>query len=215
MIVYFYDNEGYFSGKRLAQKHPFKNEYLLPLNSTMLAPPQDYSINEEPVFNGNSWDLTTSRAKLAEENELTTQEDALLEKVNSYGVKEYFRNDLGRVVLRPQEEIDAENQVIIDDINATNRKIALDNVIIEEAKRVTRAGDKDSAQAFVQAYQLRMTYPADYVSKNLMVFFAIGQYALYEPLDTIEKIADYYKQVLIYLDDFREEEIRKYITANQ
>lgn len=208
MIAYCYDYQGYFTGVTSMQRNPIrKNEFLVPANATLIAPPTGYDETKKPMFNQDSgaWVLVDSPLKLA-------QDKQLLELTNEYGVNLYELGEDGLPLLRDEAEVLAETEAITKNLQIAELKRVMDTNIVNKAKEVTRATSTESAQAFIQAFTLRMNNPAEYVNDGLKVFYPIDTYNLYDSLDTEAKITDYYKKVVIFLDKFREAEIANYLT---
>jgi hypothetical protein len=214
MDFYRYDDNGHYTGTVKGQKNPIRVwEYLQPINTTDIAPPSEYTIEQIPKFNkiSGEWELVKSQYK-------KDLEASQLEEVNEYGV---LLNEMidDEVVPRDPQIIQSETDIIIQQ-EATEQleaeiqaiKNTMDQNIITEAMAVTGASSTESAQAFIQAYQLRMANPAEYVNEGLKVYYPIDTYILGEDLDTEAKITDYYKKVTIYLDKFREAEIASYLS---
>jgi hypothetical protein len=75
MRVFSYDERGFFNGEIKAQPNPLEpGKWLLPARSTSVSPP-DFSGDEEPKWNGSSWNLVESRASL-KQKEKKAEEDA-------------------------------------------------------------------------------------------------------------------------------------------
>lgn len=208
MIAYCYDYQGYFTGVTSMQRNPIrKNEFLVPANATLIAPPTGYDETKKPMFNQDigTWILVDSPLKLE-------QDKQLLELTNEYGVNLYELGEDGLPVLRDEDEVLSETEAITKDLQIGELKRIMDSNIISKALEVTNTTSIESAQAFVQAFTLRMNNPEEYINDNLKVFYPIDNYNLYDILDTELKITDYYKKVLILLDKFRETEITNYLT---
>jgi hypothetical protein len=156
-----------------------------------------------------------------------TEHDQLLKELQSFSNFQSFWAKLdGEIELTfsdnsNETEVDAFLSSVSDALLAAKKdkaaqleaiKKTMDQNIINEAMAVTGATSIESAQAFVQAFQLRMANPAEYVNEGLKVYYAIDTYSLGEDLDTETKITDYYKKVVVYLDKFREAEIASYLS---
>ena len=86
MIVYGYDDNGFYQGEIVAQPSPLEaGKYLIPRNATT-EKPLDLEENKENKWDGSKWVLVDSRAYLEERR--VEREEKLAEK-NSWGVKLY------------------------------------------------------------------------------------------------------------------------------
>jgi hypothetical protein len=215
-MFYIYDEDTKeFLGTTQGQKNPRnKIDFLQPAHTTTLAPPTEYSVNEVPVFSLNLgvWKLTTSQYKL----DLDT---STLKETNGYGVL-LNEGELGAVVPRSTEEIDAETDAIIAAEVSTDLaeekeilRSTMDTNIVVKAVEITGGTNLDSIQAFLQAFNLRAFSPDSYVDAGLVVFYAIDGYTKGSALDTSEKIKDYYTKILVEVDIFRNNEISNYLAA--
>lgn len=215
MNFYAYNERGIFTAVVAGQKNPKKqNEFLQPANTTTIAPPEEYSINEVPSFDEDlgQWVLIKSDYKI-------NLDAAKLEEVNEYGV--LINEEVnGEVVARPQAEVDAENAEVIAAreaealIEATKTlKLTMDQNILDKAREITLGTSSESMQAFVQAFSLRANNPEEYINDGLQVHYATAGYALGDPLDTEVKITDYYTKIMVELDKFRNAEIEAYLAA--
>lgn len=213
MIAYSYDNNGIYTGTVAMQKHPLKSsEYLVPMNATMIEPPDvsTYSADKVPSFNQDtqSWVLVESPQKIEEDK-------AKLDLENSYGVKLYEKDIEGNVIAREASIVEEETLNIYKEDKYIEEKMIMDTNILNKVKEVTNASTPESAQAFISSYQVRVNNAADYVNEGLIVRYALDAYALNDALDTEAKIVDYYNKLLVHIDKFREQAIATYITNKQ
>lgn len=215
MIAYGYDHQGYFTSPVPMQKHPFsQGEYLVPSNATLIAPPDasTYSADKLPLFNEDSktWILVDSPAKIADDN-------AKLEVTNEWGVRLYERDSNGNVVLRDVQEVDSETTQISTQFNndqsLKNLKTTMDNAIIQKSFEMTGASSIESSQAFMQAFQVRVANASKYINDGLVAFYATTSFQKFDALDTEQKIVEYYSEILVEMDKFRNQKIQEYLQA--
>jgi len=214
-IAYGFNEKGYFTSPIPMQKNPFKQgEYLVPSNATLIEPPDasSYSADKLPLFNEDSktWELVDSPAKIADDN-------AKLEVVNDWGVCLYERDSSGNVVLRDVQEVDSETTQISTQFNneqsLKNLKETMDGAIIQKSFEMTGASSIESAQAFMQAFQVRIANASKYVNDGLVVFCATTSFQKFDDLDTEQKIVDYYSETLVEMDKFRNQKIQEYLQS--
>lgn len=211
MIGYQYDENFRLLGPVPLAPNP-RGGFLVPALCTTVEPPTGYGVEEMPAFNeaSQSWELVKSYYQL--ELEATYQE-----AVSPKGNPLYELDLNGDWVERDAAIVQAEDDVrILQDAYDSQLiilKQSMDATILEKAKEITKGSSLPSVQSFLQAYQLRVNAPEEYVSEGLIVRWAIDGYSVGDALDDVTKIEDYYKKVLIYLDKFREQTIGEYITA--
>lgn len=209
MIAYTYDSDGYFSGVVQCQKDP-KNlgEYLNPINSTKIQPPEQnsYSADQTPIFNidQQKWLLVESKAK--KENDRV-----LLETYNHVGVQLYEQDENGKVVLRDQKQVESETEILEKEELINTAENQMNSNIFEYAKQVTKGITVETVLAHTHSYQVRMQNPSRYTQLNLKVHYAFDSYTYGDLLDTEEKIKNYYTDILINMDTFRQNEIQKFL----
>ena len=215
MIAHNFDFDGYYSGSQPAQKNPVRpGEFIVGANQTLVSPPDpaSYTADQIPIFNEalEQWELVNSPEKVANDN-------ALFALVNEEGVFLYEDDGNGVPVERDAQEVADETQAIIDARDKSEQllsiKTAMDNNIFDKAAEITKGTSMESVQAFTQAFHLRSNNGAEYVADGLIVRYAWGTYGLGDPLDTAQKIEEYYTGIMIELDKFREAEITTYLTA--
>jgi len=86
-MFYRYDFDGKFTGKTTGQKNPKEGGFLQPANSTHIPIPNDYSINEWPIFNLETqiWELVESDYKKAMDSQNLEE---LIDGVHTYKLVE-------------------------------------------------------------------------------------------------------------------------------
>jgi hypothetical protein len=208
MIVYTYDNSGYYLGQTQAKKNPRNpQKYLIPMNSTEIAPPNpsEYTADKIPVFNkvSNEWELVDSPLYLS------TQE-ALLEEVNSVGVKLYELDVNGKVILRDQEEVDSETELKNKIHQARDKKLEIEIDIANKAIEMTNSSNVESAKAETDGWQLRRELPNEYEDLGLIVTYEQPNYPIGTPLDNAIAVNEYYSLMALELDKFRLAKINEY-----
>lgn len=213
-MFYIYDEQNkQFNGMTQGQKNPKNVGFLQPANSTLLAPPTEFSINEVPTYNleSGAWELGVSQYK-------KDLNEALLSEENEHGFKIYeLVNEevVARDAVILQAEIDAkllEESLRQSQVDLENMRLVMDTNIITKAADITKGTTTESIQAFTSAFQLRASNPGSYTSAGLKAYYAIDTFAVLDALDTEAKISQYYSAVLVELDLFREAEIAKYLT---
>lgn len=213
MIGYFYEPQTYrFTGVSTLQRNPKRKEtFLVPPNCTLVKPPEDYTPLQHPIFNAdtNTWYLGKSQYALS----LDTQKEFA---ETAFGTPLYEKNINGDWVERRTIDVEAEDKAKEIQMNYETAvavlKNTMDTAIVSKAFEITKATSIESAQAFIQAYQLRAANPELYTIAGLRVYYPIENFSLLDNLDTAEKIRTYYTSVLIELDLFREEKILEFIT---
>lgn len=217
MIVYLFDQDGFYCGVQTAQVDP-KNpaQRLMPANATQVAPPTGYPVEQCPKWNGSAWVLDTAPKTIAEQVELARLQEEVkqqnLEATNEYGIRLYEEVN-GEVVLRNSAAVQAEVDLVLTDLQKQSLLSTLKQNIINKGAEITGGIDSESIAAFFQAYQLRAANPASYIADGLAVKYAVTGYAVNDALDTEAKITDYYNKVMIEMDKFREAEYATYQTA--
>jgi len=214
-MYYIYDEQTkQFNGMTQGQKNPKREGFLQPANSTSVAPPAEFSVNEVPVYNiiSGAWELKVSQYK-------KDLDKALINEVNGYGVKLNEEVD-GAVVPKAQNVVDTETDNIIlvqNEKELEEQKQNLKNMMnynIEiKARLITGGSSLESIQAFMSAFSLRAFSPSLYANEGLVVYYAIEGYTKGEALDTEFKITDYYTKVLVEIDLYRNAEINTYLQA--
>jgi len=117
-----------------------------------------------------------------------------------------------------------EMKVAADNISATASTASgievlhdqMNNAIYAEAFTVFKTTDLHSATAYSQSWRLKKENPALYADDGLVAFRTIGSFTLGDPLDTEQKVLDYYTalvDLLIAFDKFRDTKIKEYLTA--
>lgn len=118
MIVYGYDQEGFYTGTVHCQKDPMRpGQFLIPSRATQVAPPE-VSEGQVARFLNGSWEI------VADEKYLIEQQEIVDKSLNEYFVptKQLVN---GKAIDRPLEEIQADvNGVVCARMRAErNRRI--------------------------------------------------------------------------------------------
>lgn len=116
----------------------------------------------------------------------------------------------------PKVEISEDGTLsIIEDVNPKELKEAyetMDKEVADEAHKKIGTKNRESMLAFVDAFQLRVMLPEKYAPIGLLADVDIADFSIGDPLDTPDKIKDYYSEILFQLDIYRLGKIKDYLT---
>lgn len=108
-----------------------------------------------------------------------------------------------------------DNPYIIENTDlkeVKNKWKEIDKGIEDDAYPVFKTRNRESMLAFVDSFQLRIMAPEKYASSGLLAEFNIGSFSVGDPLDTPEKVKEYYIELLVDLDTKRNQKIIDYLT---
>ena len=119
MIIYHYDEQGFYQGQSTARVDPLTGDFMLPRNSTLVAPVGTLEINHNYQWNGETWDLVELPAP---ETPPTPQDPPTIDIV---GFKKQVRTKFSRPV---SIEMEIQGSPISDQITLNSAFDFLDFV---------------------------------------------------------------------------------------
>lgn len=117
---------------------------------------------------------------------------------------ETFLNDDGKTDWRVIEDTDLKE--------LSDKAKEVDDYIKLEASKVFNSTTVETMLASMGSYLLRLISPQEYVTAGLVAEYPTTNFVLGEPLNSAQKIADYYKELLVELDLKRETKKLEYKT---
>jgi hypothetical protein len=183
MLIYTFDNEGYFIGTGYAQKNPLKEGYIYPKNSTIEALPSIIlEAYQSFKFDGVNWAVDNVQYKI----------DDLLATTNDKGSLLYESDIDGLPITRDTsiDDVEADKTLLRQ---AAHEAMQLD--IYNELEILYLSRSSDTATAASITWDLMENMPSEYSSMGLKSEYTLVGISVGDVLDSEAKILDYATQL--------------------